>query len=66
MEVQVKEYKMKKKVIIIFSTIVGLKMVYIYIYIYVMFDALPLEMAFNVSCLRVDYSFSECQMGSMC
>lgn len=64
MEVQVKEYKMKKKVIIIFSTIVGLKMVYIYIY--VMFDALPLEMAFNVSCLRVDYSFSECQMGSMC
>lgn len=31
-----------------------------------MFDALPLEMAFNVSCLRVDYSFSECQMGSMC
>lgn len=32
MEVQVKEYKMKKKVIIIFSTIVGLKMVYIYIY----------------------------------
>lgn len=30
MEVQVKEYKMKKKVVIIFSMIVGLKIVYIY------------------------------------
>lgn len=62
MEVQVKEYKMKKKVVIIFSMIVGLKIVYIY----VMFNALPLAMVFNVSCLRVDYSSSECQMDSMC
>lgn len=30
-----------------------------------MFDPLPLEMVFNVFCLRVDYSFDEYWMDSM-
>ena len=57
MEVQVKEYEMKKKVVITYiwhSTCIK------YSIMHFLFDSLSLEVVFKVSCLRADTEWVLC------